>query len=94
MIYYILIIGSWLSLLLIGIYGLLRRMSFIRIFIALEFISSASLATAVIFGISYSFFILIGLVESILIGIFLAVGFYVLRVYQVEDLEELNELRG
>ncbi|RLF07339.1 MAG: hypothetical protein DRJ64_03180 [Thermoprotei archaeon] len=94
MIYYILIISSWLSLLLIGIYGLLRRMSFIRIFIALEFISSASLATAVIFGISYSFFILIGLVESILIGIFLAVGFYVLRVYQVEDLEELNELRG
>ena len=94
MIFQLLIISSWLSLFLIGIYGLLRRVSFIRIFIALEFISSASLATSIIFGISYSLFIIISLIDSILIGIFLAIGLYILRVFHIEDLEKMNKLRG
>ncbi|MCD6563307.1 MAG: hypothetical protein J7K23_05270 [Thermoproteales archaeon] len=94
MIFQLLIISSWLSLFLIGIYGLLRRVSFIRIFIALEFISSASLATSIIFGISYSLFIIISLIDSILIGIFLAIGLYIFRVFHIEDLEKMNKLRG
>ncbi len=90
----LLLITSWLSLFLIGIYGLLRRISFIRLFIALEFISSASLATSILFGISYSLFIIISLIDSVLIGIFLAIGIYVFRVFHVENLDNLNKLRG